>query len=275
MMLYSGGRNANSQNLACEEVGIATGIYERIIVDKQYRTTARPSKVYAIGDVTGPPGLASSAQQQGRALVDRLFHPDSAYVEDDAEDTGSKKEEDAEEEDEAHNDVSEVDSFFVNEDLPPETLPSKNLFGSISGSADAVDAPLTLWTIPEIASVGLSIEEAKARGMENVIEGRAYFKDMARGRLAGGEGFLKVVSRYEGSSADSNVKGAHTIIGVHIIGEGANELIQMGSILVHGKATLEQVSRTPFAAVTLSGLYQMACDNALFSPEMRQQQDSK
>jgi len=37
----------------------------------------------------------------------------------------------------------------------------------------------------------------------------------------------------------------------------------MGSILIHGGASLEQVSRTPFAAVTLSGLYQMACDDAL------------
>ena len=123
-----------------------------------------------------------------------------------------------------------------------------------------MDAPLTLWTIPEIASVGLSIAQAKQKSMVGLVEGTAYFKDMARGRLSGGEGFLKVVARRES-------RGRHAIIGVHIIGEGANELIQLGSILVHSKATLEQVSRTPFAAVTLSGLYQMACDNALFSPE--------
>lgn len=122
-----------------------------------------------------------------------------------------------------------------------------------------MDAPLTLWTIPEIASVGLSIEQSQQKNMKDVVEGRAFFKDMARGRLSGGEGFLKVVARRES-------KGRHVIIGVHIIGEGANELIQLGSVLVHSKATLEQVSRTPFAAVTLSGLYQMACDNALFSP---------
>ena len=123
-----------------------------------------------------------------------------------------------------------------------------------------MDAPLTLWTIPEIASVGLSIEQAKQKSMVGLVEGIAYFKDMARGRLSGGEGFLKVVARRES-------RGRHVIIGVHIIGEGANELIQLGSILVHSKSTLEQVSRTPFAAVTLSGLYQMACDNALFSRE--------
>ena len=44
---------------------------------------------------------------------------------------------------------------------------------------------------------------------------------------------------------------------------GANELIQLGSVLVHSQSTLESVSNTPFSAVTLSGLYQMASEDAL------------
>ena len=62
---------------------------------------------------------------------------------------------------------------------------------------------------------------------------------------------------------------SHVIIGVHIIGEGANELIQLGSILVHSQSTLEMVSKTPFAAVTLSGIFQMACDDALLNSPRR------
>ncbi|CAM9541826.1 unnamed protein product, partial [Phaeothamnion confervicola] len=157
-----------------------------------------------------------------------------------------------------------------------------------------IDAPLTLWTIPEIASVGLPEETARAAAAADtsftggsaagaggesdaaagggaacaeIVVGRAYFKDLARGRLSGDlDGFLSIVARAEGPQR-------HVIVGVHIAGEGANELIQLGSILVHSGATLEQASfegggteegtNTPFAAVTLSGLYQMASDDAL------------
>ena len=95
-----------------------------------------------------------------------------------------------------------------------------------------------------------------------LVEGFAYFKDMARGRLSGDlDGFLKLVAVK--ASADIDGRSRHRIVGVQIFGEGANELIQLGSVLVHSGATLEQVSSTPFAAVTLSGLFQMASDDCL------------
>ena len=43
-----------------------------IQVDENFRTVSENS-VYAIGDVIGPPGLASSAQQQGRFVAETLF----------------------------------------------------------------------------------------------------------------------------------------------------------------------------------------------------------
>jgi hypothetical protein len=49
--------------------------------------------------------------------------------------------------------------------------------------------------------------------VSRIVEGYAYFKDMARGRLSGDlDGFLKIVARYDGAEK-------HTIIGVHIMGE--------------------------------------------------------
>jgi hypothetical protein len=45
--------------------------------------------------------------------------------------------------------------------------------------------------------------------------------------------------------------------------KGANELIQLASVLLYTDATVEEVCRTPFAAVTLCGLFQMACDDAV------------
>lgn len=126
-----------------------------------------------------------------------------------------------------------------------------------------IEAPLTLWTIPEVSSVGLSVEQAAKKGWLHhtqggkVVTGYAYFRELARGRLSGDlNGFLKVIAR-----ADSPRK--HVILGFHVVGEGANELIQLGSILVNSETTLEELSNTPFAAVTLSCLYQMASDDAL------------
>ena len=118
LVLYSGGRNANSGGIGCEDVGVDIGKYERIIVDKNLRTTS-PYPIYAIGDVIGPPGLASSAQQQGRTLVERLFDTGGSPSLTDESDT----------QDEDDFDISEIDSFFNNQDEPE----SANLFGSLSG----------------------------------------------------------------------------------------------------------------------------------------------
>jgi NAD(P) transhydrogenase len=262
LVLYSGGRNANSEGLGLDSVNVNTTKYGRIVVDKSFRTTSHRS-IFAIGDVIGPPGLASAAQQHGRSMSEVLF----GGVEDDGE-----------EELDGEEFSDEVDDFFtplssrlsaLSSNMGDES--SDTLFGASTGTL-TMDAPLTLWTLPEIASVGLTFEQATASVLSRVVpgnpagqlvEGRAYFKDMARGRLSGdSQGFVKIIARVDAK--------CHTIIGVHIIGDGANELIQLGSILVHSGASLESVSRTPFAAVTLSGIYQMACDDALLkSPRRR------
>ena len=118
-----------------------------------------------------------------------------------------------------------------------------------------MEAPLTLWTIPEVASSGLSVEEALAQGQRlatqedlggTVVYGYGYFKDLARGRLSGDlNGFLKIIARAESPSR-------HVIVGVHVVGDGANELIQLGSVLVHSRTTLEELSNTPFAGASSS-----------------------
>ena len=115
------------------------------------------------------------------------------------------------------------------------------LFGSAKGSG-STDTPLTLWTIPELSSVGKSKVQAVEFYGDNckIVEGLGYFNHCARGRLSGSEdGFLKIVAKYD------EEKDVHIIVGVHIIGEGANELIQLGSCLVHSDATLEAISNTP------------------------------
>ena len=58
LVLYSGGRNANSEGLSLENVNVNITKYGRIVVDKFFRTTSAYS-IFAIGDVIGPPGETS------------------------------------------------------------------------------------------------------------------------------------------------------------------------------------------------------------------------
>ena len=254
LVLYSGGRNANSEGLGLESVNVSTTKYGKIVVDQTCR-----SNIYAIEDVIGPPGLASAAQQHGlslrASLSERLFGM-------------SGDDEDAIEVIDFEEFSDERDDFFshadsgassVSEDFHCEA--EESFFRAASG-AQTMDAPLTLWTLPEIASVGVTLAQVSVDKLKLIVEGRAFFKDMARGCLSGdSQGYVKIIARMDAKR--------HTIVGVHIIGEGANELIQLGSILVHIGASLESVSRTPFAAVTLSGIYQMACDDALLKSPRR------
>uniref|UniRef100_A0A7S2Y1R6 NAD(P)(+) transhydrogenase (Si-specific) n=1 Tax=Fibrocapsa japonica TaxID=94617 RepID=A0A7S2Y1R6_9STRA len=245
-VLYSGGRDANSEGIGCEDVGIDIAKYGRISVDDSCRTTA-PKSIYAIGDVIGPPGLASSAMQQGREVTNLLFADNVSKLD---------LKQDSKQEDETFVDT---DDFFV--EFSQDLSEDQSLFGKSRNVRSSSDTPLTLWTIPEIASVGTGLDASQApqRGAKvgDIVCGRGFFKDCARGRLSGEvNGFVKVAAKITSSNT-------HEIIGCCIFGEGANELIQMGSMLISSKATLETVSRTPFAAVTLSGLFQVACDDAL------------
>ena len=126
-VLYSGGRNANSEGLNCMELGIRTGKYGRIEVDRDCRTTSACS-IFAVGDVTGA-GLASTAQQQARQLCEALFLGDSNAQE--SRDSDLENEEDW-----SALDVQVDDDFFS----PAEVPESDSLFGGERSS----DIPLTL-----------------------------------------------------------------------------------------------------------------------------------
>lgn len=283
MILYSGGRNANSDGLGLDAVGVDTGRYGRIVTDPgTFYTTAKANNgysIFAIGDVAGG-GLASTAMQQARTLTEALFGTGGGLFGEDLDEpgagfTGAQKDGNEDEEEDEYDLDTAIDDFFIE---PSPSGPRAGvsamggasagdgregtLFGDATGGS-TIDAPLTLWTVPEIASVGYTVEQAQVKAPSeccraSIVTGYAYFRDTARGRLTGGEeSFLKIVAWKKKEDV------CHTLVGVHIMGEGANELIQTGSIMIHAHVPLQQVSKTPFAAVTLSGLYQVACDDAL------------
>lgn len=105
---------------------------------------------------------------------------------------------------------------------------------------DAV--PACVFTHPEIATVGLTEEEATQRGF-TVRVGRFPFAALGKALAAGEtEGFVKLV-------ADA---ASGRLLGAHIIGGHAAELIGQLTLAIQLRATAQQLVETIFAHPTLS-----------------------
>lgn len=79
-LLWSNGRTGNSQTLGLGSLGITPNGRGHIAVDRHYRT-AQPH-VYAVGDIIGPPSLASAAYDQGRRAAADLIGDACVFVDD-------------------------------------------------------------------------------------------------------------------------------------------------------------------------------------------------
>jgi NAD(P) transhydrogenase len=108
--------------------------------------------------------------------------------------------------------------------------------------------PIGIYTIPEMASVGLSEDEAKKRGGAALV-GRARFDEVARGQISGiTDGLLKLV-------ADGSGK---RLLGVHIVGEGATELVHVGQMALLGQMDVDAFVENIFNFPTLAEAYRVA-----------------
>ena len=127
-----------------------------------------------------------------------------------------------------------------------------DLIGGRYGHMNYETIPSVLYTAPEIAWVGLSEEQAKATGATLKI---GNFPFMASGRaraMEAGLGFTKIV-------ADATTD---RILGVHIIGPMAGELIGECVLAMEYSATCEDLQRTIHAHPTLSEAVHEAALNA-------------
>jgi len=113
--------------------------------------------------------------------------------------------------------------------------------------------PYGIYTIPEVSMVGVTEEEAKQKNID-YLTGKARYTDMARGQIMGAKnGFLKLVFKKE------DLK----IIGIHIIGHIASEMIHFGVELVESGQTLYDVIGKVFNFPTLHELYKYAAYDGL------------
>ncbi len=120
---------------------------------------------------------------------------------------------------------------------------------------DAVDtlAPLGVYAIPELAMVGMTEEQARAEGID-VETGRAPFAQNTRATISGStDGFIKLVFR----------RGNKQLLGVHIVGEIAGELIHLGQSVLHAGDTIDRFINATFAVPTCTDLYKYAAYDGL------------
>lgn len=113
--------------------------------------------------------------------------------------------------------------------------------------------PYGIYTIPSVSMVGQTEEQVAASGREYVV-GRAAYAGQDRGRLLGdATGLLKMVCD----------RKTRELLGVHIVGETAEELIHIGQACMHFGGTIEYFLRTVFNFPTLAALYKAAAYDVL------------
>jgi len=121
---------------------------------------------------------------------------------------------------------------------------------AFQGEVQANDGllPMAIYTIPELSYVGETERELQARKAD-YVKGYAPYVDTARGQIIGNEhGLLKLLVDRQSRS----------ILGVHIIGESASELVHVGQMAMICKATVDVLAATVFNYPTLAQCYKTA-----------------
>ena len=189
-MLVALGRVANIEHLNIQTAGLTPTPRGLISVNEQCQTTV--PNIYAVGDVIGPPSLASCSMEQGRRAVCHALRLDSGDA--------------------------------------PEHI------------------PMGIYTIPEMSSVGLSEQEAIDK-FGSALVGRANFHEIARGQISGmTNGLLKMVADSRGEK----------LLGIHIVGEGATELIHIGQMGLLHHIDIDHFVENIFNFPTLAEAYRVA-----------------
>ncbi len=116
-------------------------------------------------------------------------------------------------------------------------------------SVDLATVPRCVYSIPEVAAVGLTEEQVKARRIK-YLKGKSVLRGNSRAQsLDETEGFVKVLAE----------ESSGVILGTHAIGYCASELIMEATLAVHLKLTAKQVSRVIHPHPTLAEAFQEAC----------------
>ena len=113
--------------------------------------------------------------------------------------------------------------------------------------------PYGIYTIPELSALGETEESCQHIETAYVV-GRAQYAQNARGKIAGDtEGSLKLIV----------ARDTRKLIGVHVIGEGATELVHIGQAVMHLGGTVDSLIEMVFNFPSLAEAYKYAAYDCL------------
>jgi NAD(P) transhydrogenase len=113
--------------------------------------------------------------------------------------------------------------------------------------------PTGVYTIPEIACVGLSASQAAAKKID-VLVGRADFGEVARAHIAGeASGFLHMLCE----------RASGRVLGVQVLGEGATDLVHLGQAAIATGQTADFFVEQIFNFPTMTEAYRVAAFDVL------------
>ncbi len=188
------GVSPNNKDIGLENTRIELDESGFIKVDEKRRTT--DTKIYAVGDIAGPPFLAAKAFREGKVAAE--------------------------------------------------------VIGGLPSAFDNRAIPLTVFSDPEIAVVGLDEESSRKEGSE-IRTGKFPFRASGSALTMGKtDGFVKVVAKTNGE-----------ILGVHIVGENASMIISEASHSIEMAAFLEELAGTIHPHPTLPEALAEAAEVAL------------
>jgi NAD(P) transhydrogenase len=134
-----------------------------------------------------------------------------------------------------------------------------NAFGETAHAAPEF-FPYGIYSVPEISTIGMTEEQVRAGKIAYEV-GVARFRETSRGHIMGlSSGFMKMIFAIE----------TKRLLGVHIVGEGATELIHIGQAVLNLGGGLDYFVENTFNYPTLAEAYKIAALDAFNRMPMRQ-----
>ncbi|MGK2866380.1 MAG: Si-specific NAD(P)(+) transhydrogenase [Mycobacterium sp.] len=189
-VMYSAGRQGQTDHLDLPSAGLEADDRGRIFVDDNYQT--KVDHIYAVGDVIGFPALAATSMEQGR-------------------------------------------------------LAAYHAFGEPTHSITDIQ-PIGIYSIPEVSYVGATEVDLTKDSVPYEV-GVSRYRELARGQIAGDSyGMLKLLV----STEDLR------LLGVHIFGTNATEMVHIGQAVMGCGGTVEYLVDAVFNYPTFSEAYKVA-----------------
>ncbi len=189
-VMYSAGRQGQTDQLDLGNAGLEADSRGRIFVDEEFRT--KVDHIYAVGDVIGFPALAATSMEQGR-------------------------------------------------------LAAYHAFGEPAPGMSELQ-PIGIYSIPEMSYVGATEVELTRDSIAYEV-GVSRYRELARGQIAGAShGMLKLLV-----STDDR-----RLLGVHIFGVNATELVHIGQAVMGCGGTIDYLVDAVFNYPTFAEAYKVA-----------------